>query len=64
MPVLPSGEWELVFEVKAPSNAAVQETVEHAVIGLTQPARAPATDALTHIDEHRFVREEVKLRTV
>jgi len=27
-------------------------------------ARAPATDALTHIDEHRFVHEQVKLRIV
>jgi hypothetical protein len=25
---------------------------------------APATDALTHIDERRFVHEQVKLRTV
>jgi hypothetical protein len=27
-------------------------------------ARAPAADASTHIDEHRFVPEHVKLRTV
>jgi hypothetical protein len=31
---------------------------------LTQPVRAPVTDASTHIDEHRFVHGQVKRRTV
>jgi hypothetical protein len=33
-------------------------------IGDEVGAHAPATDALTHIDEHRFVHEQVKLRIV
>jgi hypothetical protein len=37
-----------------------RRTNRHAVIGLTQATRVPAT----HLDEHRFVHEQVKLRTV
>jgi hypothetical protein len=36
----------------------------NALSALTQPVRAPVTDAATHIDEHRFVHGQVKRRTV
>jgi hypothetical protein len=46
------------------SSAAVHESAVHAVVGLTHPARVPAMKRSAHIDEHWFVHEQVKLRTV